>query len=50
MTHPKMNHPLRASRAPCKGAPLADRQSRIRGGRLVVPIHASWVPVGAMDN
>ncbi len=45
-----MNHPLRASRAPFEGAPLADRRSRIRGGRWVVRVHASWVAVGAMDN
>ena len=30
-----MDHPLRASRAPFEGAIPADRQSRIRGIRLV---------------
>jgi hypothetical protein len=29
-----MAHPLRASRAPFKGAPPAARQSPLRGGRL----------------
>jgi len=38
-----MNHPLRASRAPCKGAPLADRQVRIRGGRSMRLVLASQV-------
>lgn len=29
-----MTTPERQRRSPLKGAPLADRQSRIRGGRL----------------
>jgi hypothetical protein len=30
--------PVAASPLPLQGAPLADRQSRIRGGRLVNPM------------
>jgi hypothetical protein len=29
---PDLDHPVAAYAAPLKGAPLADRQSRIRGG------------------
>jgi hypothetical protein len=32
--------PEAASPLPLKGAPLADRQSRIRGGRLVAAVHS----------
>ena len=33
-----------------KGAPLADRQSRIRGGRSIRLFHAVGVPQGAVEN
>ncbi len=38
--------PKRLRRLP-QGAPLADRRSRIRGGRLVARIHASRLRFGA---
>ena len=39
-----MNTPIAASPLPLEGAPPADRQSRIRGGRLVV----AWLVAGTL--
>jgi len=34
---------MRLRRLPLEGAPLADRQGRIRGSRMEWPLHASRV-------
>jgi len=46
-----MSHPLRASRAPCKGAALSARQSRISGTRSVMPqVRAMRLPHAGLEN
>ena len=45
-----IDHPLRASRTPSKGAPLADRQSRIRGGRWKDPVRAQSGAQSAVEQ
>jgi hypothetical protein len=42
-----MSPPVAPSALPPRGAPLADRQSRIRGGRLM---HRGAAYAGALEN